>query len=250
MVRRSLAALVLLLLVVVVVYVWRERSGSLRSPRSVAGVTPGEVREDARELGAEARRGARELGAEARTFGAEAREKLGEAGRELRDAKLTASVKTALGLNRSLRPYSIDVRSEDGVVTLRGRVSAEEERARAEAIAAAVPGVARVVDQIQVGGAPAPSSGRTLGERFEDEKIEVSVRIALSLNRELRGTDIMVQAYRREVTLGGEVATEAQHQLALQTARETSSVERVVDQIRVRSAAAPDGAPGRPERRG
>ncbi len=242
MVRRSLAALVLLLLVVVVLYVWRERSGSLRSPQSVAGVTPGQVREDARELGAEARRGARELGAEARTFGAEAREKLSEAGRELRDAKVTASVKAALGLNRGLRPYSIAVSSEDGVVTLTGRVSKEEERARAEEVAAAVPDVTRVVNQLKAGG-PAASAGRSLGERFDDEKIEVGVRLALSLNRELGGTDVTVQAYRGEVTLGGEVATEAQHQRALQIARDTASVSRVLDNVRVRTASGRAGGP-------
>ncbi len=238
--RRSLAALVLLLLVAVVVYVWLDRSGSLRFPRPVAGVPPaGQVREDAREFGAEARQGARTLGAEARAFGAEAREKLAEAGRELRDAKLTASVKTALSLSRSLRPHSIDVSSESGVVTLSGRVSREEERARAEAVAAAVPDVTRVVNQIQVGGAgSAPSSGRSLGERFDDERIEVGVRLALSLNKELRGSDITVQTYRGEVTLGGEVATEAQHQQALQVARDTASVSKVVDNVRVRSASA------------
>jgi osmotically-inducible protein OsmY len=238
MVRRSVAALVLLLLVVVGVYVWMERSGSLRAPRPIAGAPARELR----ELGAEAKEGAREFGAEAkegmRALGAEAKEKLTEAGHELRDAKLTASVKTALGLNRSLRPYSIDVSSENGVVTLRGRVNAEEERARAEAVAAAVPDVTRVVNQIQVGSGPAASSGRSLGERFDDEKSEVGVRLALSLNRELRGTDITVQAYRGEVTLGGEVATEAQHQQALQTARDTSSVARVVDHIRVRASVA------------
>lgn len=233
MVRRSLAALVLLLLVFVVVYVWLERSGSLRYPRPIAGAPAGQVREDVRELGAEAREGAR-------AFGAEAKEKLTEAGHELRDAKVTASVKTALSLNRGLRPYSIDVDTEDGVVTLTGRVNNQDERARADSVAAAVPDVARVVNQIQVGAGPA-SSGRSLGERFDDEKAEVGVRLALSLNRELRGTDVTVQVYRGEVTLGGEVATEAQHQQALQIARDTSSVSRVVDNIRVRTASARGG---------
>jgi osmotically-inducible protein OsmY len=227
MVRRSVAALVLLLLVVVGAYVWMERSGSLRAPRPIARIPAGEVR----QLGARVEE-------EARAFGAEAREKLTEVGHELRDAKLTASAKTALSLNRSLRPYSIDVSSENGVMTLRGRVSTEEERARAEALAAAVPDVTRVVNQIQAGGGGASSSGRTLGERFDDEKLEVEVRIAMSLNRELRGSDVTVQAYRREVTLGGEVATETQHEQALRTARETASVASVVDRVRVRAAAA------------
>jgi len=241
MFRRSLAVLVLLLLVAVVAYVWLERPGSLRS-RPIASLPSGQVREDVRELGADARQGARTLGAEARSLGAEAREKLSEAGRELHDAKVTASVKTALSLDRSLRPYSIDVSSENGVVTLTGRVSKEEERAQAESVAVAVPDVTRVVDQIQVGGGPAASSGRSLGERFDDEKTEVGVRLALSLNKELRGTDITVQAYRSEVTLGGEVATEAQRQQALQIARDTSSVSRVIDNVRVRASAARSGS--------
>ncbi len=235
--RRSLAALVLLSLVVVVVYVWRERSGGLHASRPITAPS-GEVREDARRLGDEAKQGARDLRAEARSFGAEAREKLSEAGRQFKDAKVTASVKTALSLNRSLRPYSIDVSSESGVVSLTGRVSSREERARAEEVAAAVPDVTHVVNQIQVGGASAPSSGRSLGERLDDEKIEVGVRLALSLNKDLRGTDVMVQAYRGEVTLGGEVATEAQHQEALRIARDTASVSKVVDNVRVRAAAA------------
>ncbi len=237
--RRSLAALVLLLLVVVVVYVWLDRSGNLRAWHPVTVPPSGLVREDAREIRDQAKQGARDLRAEARSFGAEAREKLSEAGRELKDAKVTASVKTALSLNRSLRPYSIDASSENGVVTLTGRVSNHEERARAEEVAAAVPDVTRVVNQIQVGGGvSAPSSGRSLGQRFDDEKIEVGVRLALSLNKALNGTDVTVQAYRGEVTLGGEVATEAQHQEALRIARDTASVSKVVDNVRVRAGAA------------
>jgi osmotically-inducible protein OsmY len=242
--RRTLAALVLLLLVGVVAYAWLQRSGSVRWPRPFAS---GEVREDARELGEQAREGAQEIGAQARegarTFGAEARETLSEAGKELHDAKVSASVKTALGLNRGLRPYSIDVATENGVVTLAGRVNTEEERRSAESVAAAVPDVKQVVNRIQAGaGATSPSSGRSIGQRFDDEKIEVGVKLAFSLNRELEGTDITVQAYRGEVTLGGEVATEAQRQRALQIARDTSSVSRVVDHIRVRSASAGGGS--------
>jgi osmotically-inducible protein OsmY len=226
MVKRTFAALVLLLLVVAVVYVWRDRPGS---PRPIAGLPAGPLREDVRELGDEVREGAR-------SFGAEAREKLTEAGHELRDAKVTASVKTALGLNRNLRPFSVDVSTEDGVVTLSGRVNRQDERARAEAVAAAVPDVTRVVNEIQAGGASAASSGRSLGEKLDDEKTEVAVRLALSLNRELQATDVTVQAYRGEVTLGGEVSTEDQRQKALQIARDTASVPRVIDNVRVRTA--------------
>ena len=116
--RRLFSLLVFLILVGAVFYVWK-------------------VRPSAPTLNAEAR----DLGGQARAFGAEAKDKLEEVGKGLRDVKVTASVKTALGLNRRLRPYSIDVSTQAGVVTLRGRVDGEELRARAEEVAAAVPDV-------------------------------------------------------------------------------------------------------------
>ena len=165
-------------------------------------------------------------------------------GQALRDLKVTASVKTALGLNRSLRPYAIDVSTQNQVVTLRGRVDGEELRARAEAVAAAVPDVARVLSQL--GGtsdmpAPAPAAERTLGESFDDHSLEMQVRLALSLNQNLKGSDLTVQAYRRQVTLGGDVASPAQRELALQIARDTASVGGVLDSIRVGGTSASGG---------
>lgn len=57
--------------------------------------------------------GAPSLAAEARQLGAEARQKLGAAGREVEDAKITASVEAALELHRSLHPYSFQVSTDD-----------------------------------------------------------------------------------------------------------------------------------------
>jgi len=220
MLRRMIVGLVLVAAVGAGVLVWRSRAASAPPP-------------------GEALRG---LEGQARAFGEEAREGLAEIGHELRDAKVSASVRAALSLNRSLRTSSIEVAAEDGVVTLDGRVDGEEERARAEALAAAVPGVTRVVNQIQVSAAQAPAPGRTLGETLEDQTVETRVALALSLDRELRGSDITVKAYRREVTLGGEVGSQAQRERAVQTARDTTSVAGVMDQIRVRAEAARPGA--------
>jgi osmotically-inducible protein OsmY len=220
MLRRVTVALVLVAGVGLAVYAWRARAGAAPAPAPAA----------------------QKLAGQARALGEEAREKLGQIGHELHDARVTASVRTALALNRGLRSYSIDVSSEDGVVTLAGRVDGEDDRARAEALAAAVPEVTRVVNQVQVAAGPAAAPGRTLGETLEDQTVEARVRLALSLNRELRGTDVTVQAYRRQVTLGGEVGTDAQREQALQTARDTVSVAGVVDRIQVRAVAARAGA--------
>ncbi len=220
MLRRLIVGLVLVAAMGAGVYAWRSHAASVPPPGPALRAVEGQ----------------------ARSFGEEARESLVEIGHELRDARVSASVRAALSLNRSLRTSSIEVGTEEGVVTLDGRVDGEEERARAEALAAAVPGVARVVNQIQVSAAQAPAPGRTLGETLEDQTVETRVGLALSLDRELRGSDITVQAYRREVTLGGEVGSQAQRERAVQTARDTASVAGVVDQIRVRAQAARPGA--------
>ena len=176
-------------------------------------------------------------------------EKVGE---KLQGARLTGSVKAALELNRTLKAYPIDVSSEDGTVILRGEVPSEELRAQAGKVAAAVPDVAQVRNELRVNPGLAPAGGggeRTLGENFDDKALETKVRLAFSLNKDLKGTDIDVKSYRREVALSGTVPSEAHRQLAVQTARETTDVLAVRDGLAVGAAAGapPAGtAPGQP----
>jgi hyperosmotically inducible periplasmic protein len=174
-----------------------------------------------------------------------ARETVGAVGDKLRSTKTSGSVKAAFELNRSLAPYPIDISAEGDVVVLRGDVPNAETRALAEKVAASVPDVAQVRNELRVGGAPAAAPGdeRSIGENVDDRAIETKVRLAFSLNRDLKGTDISVSSYRKAVTLGGEVGTETQHQTALLVARDTAGVASVTDQIRVSgSAGAPPGS--------
>jgi osmotically-inducible protein OsmY len=184
-----------------------------------------------------ARNEARELGSGAKDLGSEAKDKLAEWGQGLQDAKITASVRTALGLNRRLRPYSIKVDSEQGVVTLQGRVEDDELRTRAESVSAAVPGVTRVVNKLEAAPAtPAAASAPTLAEKIGDKALEMRVKMALSLNRELRGSNLSVSAQRDQVVLSGDARSEAQRDAALETARETASVAIVFDRIQLPAA--------------
>jgi osmotically-inducible protein OsmY len=142
--------------------------------------------------------------------------RLGAVGHRLQEAKVTASVRAALALNRNLKPYAIEVATENGVVTLRGQV-------------------------------PAPDLSelaRTIGESLDDRSLEVEVRFALSLRRELGGTDITVSVFRRQVTLSGEVARGAQRDVALEAARAVPGVSGVTDNIKVRGEATPGGRLG------
>jgi len=192
-----------------------------------------------------------------RPAGASPQQALGSVGEKLRGAKTTGEVKAALELNRNLKPYPIDVDTTgDGVVALKGEVPREDFKAEAGRLAAAVPGVREVRNEIRIDPAlpPPAEGGRTLGENFDDKALEAKVKLAFSLNKGLDGTHLSVRAYRREVTVGGTVETPEQHQLALKLASETSDVIKVDDEIQrpgqsaapvaAASPAAPAAAPG------
>jgi osmotically-inducible protein OsmY len=180
----------------------------------------------------------------ARSEGREPRN-LGEVKAHLKDAAVTGSVKAALELNRSLRPHSIGVSTDQSVVTLTGQVPQPHLKELAERTAAAVPEVERVANKIGVGPSPPPPGGadareRSFGQTLSDEALEMQVRLALSLNRNLKGTHIAVRAFKREVELSGEVSSEDQRKLAVEIVRETEGVAAVRDAISVR------GQPVRP----
>jgi osmotically-inducible protein OsmY len=170
----------------------------------------------------------------------EVKEKLGQVGDKLRETKTQGSVKAALELNRELQPYSFDIDVDAAnVVTLKGEVPRDDLRSLAGQIAAAVPDVARVDNQVRTNpqmAPPAPSDGRTVGENLDDKALEAKVNLAFSLNKDLKGTDLKVSAFRRAVTLSGQVATPAQKQLALSIAQQTTGVQGVTDQVATEGA--------------
>jgi osmotically-inducible protein OsmY len=176
----------------------------------------------------------------ARQLGSESSDAFAEVGQKLQDAKTNASVHTALGLRRSLKPYSIDSDTRAGLVTLRGEVAQEDEKALASRIASSVPDVREVRNELRINPALAPrsSEGRTVGENLDDKALEIQVNLAFSLNRNLKGTDLKVRAYRRDLTVGGVVDNPEQRALAIELARETPGVADVADQIQLRGQTA------------
>jgi hyperosmotically inducible protein len=73
------------------------------------------------------------------------------AGSQLDDATITASVKAKLAADGDVNPFNIDVDTNEGVVTLQGRVAKEEARSKAERLAQETDGVRRVVNLVKVG---------------------------------------------------------------------------------------------------
>jgi hyperosmotically inducible periplasmic protein len=79
-------------------------------------------------------------------------------GQIIDDAALVASIKTKLTAEKLSNLMKIDVKSDNGVVTLSGTVDSLERRARAVQIASGVEGVKQVVDNLQVAEAAASPS--------------------------------------------------------------------------------------------
>lgn len=73
------------------------------------------------------------------------------AGTQVDDAGITAKVKAKLAADGDINPFNIDVDTNEGVVTLQGRVAKEEARTKAEQLARDTDGVRRVINLVKVG---------------------------------------------------------------------------------------------------
>lgn len=227
--RRLFGLLVVGALVLAVVYYWKYRPGQLPQFRTEKMDSVGNKLDS--------------VGSKLSEVGQQVSEKF-------RSTKVTGAVKAALELNRNLSAYPIEVNGhDDGSVILKGEVPSEEARATAARVAEAVPDVAHVDNQIRVNPSLAapPPDGRSLGENFDDHTLEAKVKLAYSLNRDMKGSDVSVSSFKREVALSGTVASDAQRQLAVQIAQQTPQVAAVKDGLQVGGAsvaAAPAAAAG------
>lgn len=167
---------------------------------------------------------------------------LGEAQQQLKDVALTGAVKTALSLHKSLKPHAVAVRTEDAIVTLRGEVPSAQLATAAERVASAVPDVRQVVNHLKVNPAVADVSTdagdqRSLGERLDDEALELQLRMAFSLDRNLKDAAIDVESWKKEVRLSGTVPSTEVLWLAVQTASDVAGVKSVSDRLAVQAGA-------------
>ncbi|HSJ74916.1 MAG TPA: BON domain-containing protein [Gemmatimonadales bacterium] len=74
------------------------------------------------------------------------------AGTQVDDSGITAQVKAKLAADGDINPFNIDVDTNEGVVTLQGRVEKEAARSKAEELARETDGVKRVINLVKVGG--------------------------------------------------------------------------------------------------
>ncbi len=144
------------------------------------------------------------------------------------DAWITAKVKLRLIFEPGIAPLTMNVDTNDGIVTLFGSISTEDGRRAAGLEAMKVAGVKEVQNELQV---VTTTAAKRVEER--DGQIRDSVQQRLAERGALADDDIDVEVANGVVRLSGNVAQSGDRMIALSLARSTDGVRSVVDGLRV-----------------
>ena len=151
--------------------------------------------------------------------------------RRVEDATITARVKSRLLWNRNTNGLAIDVETENGVVTLKGKVASGAHRDLAVQLAKNTTGVQRVKDELEVVSSP-QSAGeknplKTMETKASDAWITTKVKSMLLFSKEAESADIEVSTRNQIVTLEGTVVSKEQEGKILQTVGDIVGVKAV-----------------------
>ena len=143
------------------------------------------------------------------------------------DSWITTAAKVRLIANDQTPARSINVDTQNGVVTLFGMVPTETEKRAAEAEVAKVSGVERVRNELQV----VPSAAQ---KTVQANDAEIKDRIAKKVDKAvIDNSDISVDVKDGVVRLTGKVERQTDRLRALTLARDTEGVRSVVDDLQV-----------------
>ena len=125
---------------------------------------------------------------------------------------------------------AVKVETNGGTVTLSGEVRSAQERAAYDSATGTVNGVTHVVDRLTIN--PAVRGPR---ESLGDAALAAKVTANITAQAGINAARIKPSVRDGIVTLSGTVQSAALKATVLQTARKTSGVKSVVDQIEVKS---------------
>jgi len=137
------------------------------------------------------------------------------------DAELRGDVLQALMLD-SLVPKTVDVKVDDGFVTLAGTAKWQYQRDEAEFVASNIVGTLDVFDEIELTG-PTPDRG----------DVQESIKKAFKRNAALDAKDLHVSTDNGSVTLKGTVSSWTEHDEAIDAAWAAPGVTSVRDHLMV-----------------
>ena len=168
---------------------------------------------------------------------AQAREPDETLGQNIKDASLTAKIKTTYLFNPHLNSFRINVNTQDSAVTLEGVVKSGIQKDLAGEIAKNADGVRSVRNELRVaeGAVNDPDEvDRTFSQAVLDATTTASAKTALALTSDVRASDINVSTRWGTVTLTGVVKSRNEKRLAEETVRNTDGVKEVVNHLDVR----------------
>ena len=123
---------------------------------------------------------------------------------------------------RVILAQQVTITAREGVVTLTGTVEDDNDRALAAATIEAIPGIVRVVDELNV----QPSAAR-----YSDPWIALMVRRNLLLRANVSPAAIFVEVNDRIVVLTGTVETQSQKALAETCVRAVGRVQAIRNEL-------------------
>lgn len=157
----------------------------------------------------------------------------------VRDANITAKVKSQLLWNSNTHGLKIDVDTKKSVVTLSGQVESNVESQLAEQIASNTSDVVNVNNQLKVGkstvsvGDKAEREAKETKAEVSDSWITTKVKSALAYNRNIEMDDIDVTTTNGVVMLKGTVENETSKREAKEITENIRGVKDVKSDLKV-----------------
>ncbi len=144
------------------------------------------------------------------------------------DDNIESSFKKSFVYKTYLDKEHIKISSKDGVVTLSGEVSNESYKPIAQDTAEAIIGVKSVDNRIEISGdRPSKSS---------DAWIKMQLQTALALHRNVSASSTDIFVNNGNVTLKGEVTSQAQKDLTTEYAKDINGVNDVKNELTIAGA--------------
>jgi hyperosmotically inducible protein len=146
------------------------------------------------------------------------------------DAWITSKTKIALYADERVSGSAINVDTNAGVVTLRGKVGSDAEKKTAAEVAKGIEGVTQVKNNLEV----VPSAEKKAVNRKDDE-ITKAVKERLAKDAQLKGSSVGVRSDNGVVTLTGDAKNLDARARASQLARGVEGVKAVKNELKEKS---------------
>jgi hyperosmotically inducible protein len=147
-----------------------------------------------------------------------------------KDSWITAKTKIALYADDRVPGTDINVDTQNGVVTLRGKVPTADQKRAAEDVARTIDGVASVRNDLQV---VAAADRKVVNA--EDKDLKSAVQSRIKQDARLKGSDIDVRVDAGVVTLTGDVGDVGVRARASEVARSVPGVRSVKNELQEKS---------------